>query len=105
MFADHRHQTVRERPRLVNALDRLRQAIDEQQRRLRATVPADRHTAILALLPAQDREQPAPGADRPPDLITGRRRANLGGNKALSLCLDATEDDEASAPAPAVDDW
>jgi hypothetical protein len=89
-------------------LERLRQAIDRQQGHLRAEVPADRETAILALLRARDR-LPAPGdvesAPAPvPDLVTGRRLADLGGNKALSLALEAAVDDATVTPAVSGDD-
>jgi hypothetical protein len=86
-----------EPPRRMNAQEQLRQEIDRQQSRLRASVPPDRQAAILALVRAQDRLPLATDHAPPvPDLITGRRLAHLGGNTALQLCLDAT----ASAPAP-----
>ena len=90
----------------MNVHERLRQLIDQQQCRLQAEVPPDRQLAILALLRAQDQlppqtqTQPHP----PPDLITGHRVANLGGNKALHLCFEASGDGEAAAPASPLDD-
>lgn len=87
----------------MSALDYLREAIDGERHRLRATVPADCEAAILALIRAQDQEQPAPGAEQPPDIVTGRRRANLGGSRALQLCLEAT--DGTTTPSPAPDGW
>ena len=87
----------------MNAQERLRQAIDQQQSRLRAGVPPDRQAAILALLRARDRLPHAPGSEPLPDLVTGRRLADLGGNKALQLCLEATGDDATAAPASSGD--
>jgi hypothetical protein len=73
----------------MNAHERLRQVIDQQQHRLRVDVPSDRQAAILALLRIRDRQQPVPASAPLPDLVTGRRLADLGGNKALGLCLEA----------------
>jgi hypothetical protein len=86
----------------VQVQERLREAIDEQQHRLRASVPPDRQAVILALLRTQDRCPSAFGIEPRPDLVTGRRFANLGGNKALQLCFEAT-DDATAAPASAGD--
>lgn len=80
----------------MNAQERLRQAIDEQQSRLRASIPPDRVAAILAILQIQNRLASSPRSELLPDLITGRRILNLGGNKALQLCFESTND---SAPA------
>jgi hypothetical protein len=92
----------------MNAHERLRQAIDQQQRRLRAGVPPDRQAAILALLRIRDRPPPSPGAEPLPDLVTGRRLADLGGNKALQLCLESTgaaaAGDNATAASASSDD-
>jgi hypothetical protein len=75
----------------MSAQEQLRQAIDEQENRLRANIPSDRAWAILALLRIQDR-LPNPSTVEPlPDLITGHRLANPGGNKALQLCLESRE--------------
>lgn len=82
----------------MTAQERLRQAIDQAQSRLRLSVPADRQAAILALLGAQDRLPASLGAEPPPDLITGHRIANLGGNKALQLCFEATDEDGPGPP-------
>ncbi len=88
--------------------ERLCQAIDRQQRRLRAGVPADRQAAILALLRARDRLPRPLGIEPPPDLVTGRRLADPGGNRALQLCLESTGDDATVAPtssAAGLDGW
>src|SRR3954462_5266893 len=77
----------------MNVQERLRQAIDQQQSRLRASVPPDRQAAILALVRVQDRLPDSSDIEPPPDIVTGRRRANLGGNKALQLCFESTSDD------------
>ncbi len=83
----------------MNVQERLRQVIDQQQRRLRAGVPPDRQAAILALLRTRDRLPHAPGIEPLPDLVTGRRLADLGGNKALQLCFESTGADATPAPA------
>jgi hypothetical protein len=88
----------------MNALEGLRQAIDRQQTHLRATVPADREAAVLALLCARDQRQRSSGSEPAPDLVTGRRLADLGGNKALQLCLEAAEVDVTAPAASAIDD-
>ena len=77
----------------MNAHDRLRQAIDLAEDRLRADVPLDRQAATLALVRALDRQSITATSEPPPDLVTGRRLANLGGNKALQLCLEAAGND------------
>src|SRR6266508_743238 len=92
-----------ERPRRMNVQERLRQVIDQQQSRLRAGVPPDRQAAILALLRTQDRLPHSPGIEPLPDLVTGRRLADLGGNKALQLCFESTGDDAKVAPASSDD--
>ncbi|MDP9367721.1 MAG: hypothetical protein M3Q03_05520 [Chloroflexota bacterium] len=89
----------------MNAQERLRQVIEEQQRRLRAGVPPDRQAAILALLRTRDRLPHSPDIKPLPDLVTGRRLANLGGNKALQLCFEATGDDATAASASSGDGW
>jgi hypothetical protein len=86
---------MRERGRDVNAQDRLRQAIERQEDLLRAAVPSDRHGAILALVRVLDRLPPA-AAEPEPDLVTGRRVADLGGNRALRLCLESNGEDSQS---------
>ena len=75
----------------MNAQDRLRHAIDRQQDRLRADVPPDREAAILAVIRVLDRLADVPGCETPSDIVSGRRFADLGGNKALQLCF-ATHD-------------
>jgi hypothetical protein len=92
-----------ERLRRMTIQDRLRQVIDEQQERLRAGVPPGRQVAIVALLRARDWLPHAPGSASASDLVTGRRLADLGGNKALQLCLESTGG-EAPAAAQSSDD-
>lgn len=75
----------------------LRQAIDQQQSRLRAAVPLDRQAAIFAILGTREQMAYTPDARPLPDLITGPPLADPGGNLALRLCLEAT-DDAHSAP-------
>lgn len=87
----------------TSAQQRLRQAIDDQQDRLRADVPPDREAAILTILRALDRLPQTPAVDPQPDLITGHRLTNLSGNKALQLCLEAAGD-ATTAPASPTDD-
>jgi hypothetical protein len=82
-----------------NAQERLRRAIDERQSRLRVEVPPDRQAAILALIRTLDQLPDSSSIEPLPDLVTGRRLANLGGNKALQLCVESTGDDVAAAPA------
>lgn len=92
----------------MSVQERLRQAIDQQERRLQAGVPPDREAAILALLRIQDRLPPSPGVEPPPDLVTGRRVAGLGGSKALQLCLESTGDAATASPAASgagLDGW
>ncbi|MGH2613976.1 MAG: hypothetical protein ACRDJC_01955 [Thermomicrobiales bacterium] len=89
----------------MNSQERLRQAIDEQQDRLQASVPTNRPAAILALLSILDRAPLAPAHEPEPDLVTGRRLANLGGNKALQLGLESAGDDAMAAPPPSGDGW
>ncbi len=87
----------------MNVQERLRRSIDQQQSRLRADVPPDRQAAILALLRARDRLPHPPGTEPQPDLVTGRRLADLGGNKALQLCFESTGDAATAAPASSGD--
>jgi hypothetical protein len=92
----------------MNVQERLRQAIDQQQSRLRASFPPDRESAILSLIRTQDRLPNSSGIDPVPDLVTGRRLPNLGGNKALQLCLESTGDYATTAPASSgngLDGW
>ncbi|MDP9363867.1 MAG: hypothetical protein M3Q10_06520 [Chloroflexota bacterium] len=78
--------------------ERLRQAIDREQGRLRAGVPPDRPAAVVALVRARDRLSHAPTVEAPPDLVAGRRLADPGGNMALRLCLEATDDNAPASP-------
>src|SRR5215204_7725339 len=87
----------------MNVQERLRQAIDQQQSRLRASIPPDRQAASLALIRVQDRLPDSSEIEPSPDLVTGRRLANLGGNKALQLCVESTGDDATAAPASSGD--
>lgn len=92
----------------MNVQQRLQQRIDQRVHELRAGVPADRQAVILALVRAQDRLAHAPGGERLPDLITGRRLVNLGGAKALQLGFEATGVDAIATAAPsggASDGW
>src|SRR5215207_4207889 len=82
--------TVVERYRRMNVQERLRQAIDQQQSRLRASVPPDQQAAIIALIRTLDRLPRSSDVEPPPDLITGRRLVNLGGNTALQLGFEST---------------
>lgn len=78
----------------MNAHEQLRHAIDEHQDLLRASVPSSREPAILALLRVNDRLSPDIPLEPHFDLVTGRRLAGLGGNKALQLLLES----ESTAP-------
>ena len=73
----------------MNVQERLRQALDQQQSRLRTSVPPDRQAAILALIRTLDRLPRSSDNEPLPDVITGRRLANLGGNKALQLVFES----------------
>ena len=77
--------------------------IDQRQSRLRAGVPPDRQAAILALLRTRDRLPNPPDIEPPPDLVTGRRLADPGGNAALRLCFESAGDDANAAPASSDD--
>jgi hypothetical protein len=72
----------------MSAQNHLREAIDRQELRLREGVPLDREAAIQALLRAIDQIPSSRETDPNPDLISGLRLANLGGNRALQLCLE-----------------
>src|SRR5215213_3731025 len=92
-----------ERPPPVNVQERLRQAIDQQQNRLRGSVPFDREAAILALIRRMDRKPLVLSVEATPDLVFGHHLANLGGNKALQLCLESVGDAASVAPASSND--
>jgi hypothetical protein len=94
---------VVERYRRMNVQERLRLAIDQLQSRLRASVPPDRGADILVLIRALDRLPHSSDSEPLPDLVTGRRLANLGANKALQLVLEATDEDATTAPASSDD--
>jgi hypothetical protein len=85
----------------MNAQDELRAAIDREWIRLQAGVPGDRDAAVPAVLHARDRRGADPGR-RLPDLITGHRIADLGGNRAIQLCLQA---DDAAGPGDDPHQW
>jgi hypothetical protein len=87
----------------MSASEVLQSMIDQQTSRLRAGLPANRPAAILAIIRQLAKQPAGPPADPVPDLVTGRRIANLGGNKALQLCVDPAGQ-AASAAAPD-DDW
>jgi hypothetical protein len=89
---------VVERYQRMNVQERLRQAIDQQQTCLLASVPPDREAAILALIRTLDRPPCASATEPLPHLVTGRHICNLGGNKALQLVLESTG---GTTPAPA----
>jgi hypothetical protein len=82
----------------MNVQERLRLAIDQQQSRLRDGVAPDRQAAILALIRAQEQLPLSPDIEAQPDLVTDRRLPNLGGNKALQLCLESPGDDASATP-------
>ena len=79
-----------------DARSALRDAIDDQRERLRATLPADRRGLVVALLAEQDALAAAPPAPGPLDVVTGGPMPDLGVAAALALGL-------ADAPVPNVD--
>ena len=79
-----------------DARSALRDAIDDQRERLRATLPADRRGLVVALLAEQDALAVAPPAPGPLDVVTGGPMPDLGVAAALALGL-------ADAPVPNVD--
>jgi hypothetical protein len=85
----------------MNAQDDLRAAIDRKRARLQVEVPGDGDAAVLAVLQARNRREHISG-DRLPDLITGIRVADLGGNKAVQFCLQA---DDARGPVGDLNQW
>jgi hypothetical protein len=87
--------------RQMNPPERLRQVLDEVERRLRAAIPADREVVIRALLAAQDR---ATGVAGQSDLVTGLPIAYPGANKAMYLCLESS-DDRSTVAAGNLDEW
>src|SRR5215212_4008751 len=92
----------------MNVQERLRQVIDQEQNRLRAGVPRDREAAILTLVSDQDKLPSSAGIEPQSDLVTGRHLPNLGGNKALQLCLESAGDHASVASASsgdALDGW
>ena len=76
----------------MNVQEQLRELIDRQHEHLRAEVPSDRRGAILALLGIQSQLPRTSGIEPSPDIITGHRLTNLGGNKAVQLVLEANGD-------------
>ncbi len=91
----------------MDAQDRLRHVINQRQGALRAAVPSDRHAAILTLTRARDRLTRPPAVGPIPDLLTGIRVDDLGGNRALQFCLEATTDTGTGdrTPANGLDGW
>src|SRR4051794_11636454 len=83
--------------------EQLRELIDRHQDHLRADVPADRRGAMLALLQIQNQLPRSSNNEPSPDIITGHRLANLGGNKALQLVLEA--DGDAATSTQGLDRW
>lgn len=75
----------------MDGVDRLRQAIQTQERRLRAEVPADREAAVVAVIGAIDRLADTSDVMPPPDVVTGRRLSNSGGGTALRLLLKSDD--------------
>lgn len=92
----------------MNAHERLRQVIHEQEARLLASVPPNNEASIVALVRALNRQSHASGIEPLPDLVTGYRRAGLGGGRALQLCLEAIDADARSGQwetTDALDGW
>ncbi len=89
----------------MDSQERLRHTIDQEQQRLRASVPLDREAALLALLRSRNRLANRPGFAPQPDLVTGRRLADAGGNVAMRLCLEATADDARGVPTASDGGW
>jgi hypothetical protein len=87
----------------LNAQDQLRQVIDEQKNRLLASVSSVPQAAILALIRTIDRLPRS--AHFEPDLVTGRRLANLSGNRALQLCLESTPNAEKESSSDELNAW
>ena len=88
-------------------LDLLRRRIDEVQELLRATVPSNHVTAVLAILRVLAKLPTTPDSDAIPDPVTGRRRplAVLGANKALQLCLETENSGSTVLPDAEADAW
>ena len=91
----------------MNAQDTLRQEIDRQQDRLCAGIPVDSSTAIFALLRRRERLPNGPQVVSQPDLVTGHRLPDLGGNKALQLCFqsDSRRETTSSLSNMALESW
>jgi hypothetical protein len=79
--------------------EQLRDLIEREQDRLRVEIPADRQGSALALLRCQNLLPRLSGIEPLPDIITGHRLANLGGNKAFQLVLEASGGETASDQA------
>lgn len=96
-----------ERPRRMDAQERLRQLIQEEEGRLRARVPRHRQAAILALLRALDRSQPPDVVNATLGVIAGRIDSRYGGNKALQLCVETEAESAANdlESCDALDVW
>jgi hypothetical protein len=87
----------------MNTWERLREVIDQREEWLRAGMPSDRAAAVVALVRARDRLPTSFRNEPAPDLISGYRLADLGGNKALQFCLEATGNDVGGEPEAAGD--
>jgi len=72
----------------MTAHEQLRHAIQEEELRLRAAIPPSREAVIRAILRIRDRLSRGSAIELDPDLITGHRLSDLGGNKALQLGLE-----------------
>lgn len=86
-------------------IDYLRHSIDRQRDRLYQEVPSEREAALLAVLHAQDRLPSTPANGPMPDIITGHRIANPGGNMAIALILGAPGNGVSSPSSDALDTW
>jgi hypothetical protein len=88
--------------------DHLRHSIARQRDRLCQEVPPEREAALRAVLHAQDLLPSSPANEPMPDIITGHRIANPGGNMAIALILGAPGTGAsiaAGSPGGAIDDW
>ena len=89
----------------MSGQERLRQLIEQRHHELRMTVPSDREAAVLSVLRARGRFLAPTGIDRQPDLVSGTRLADLGGNKALRLCLEPSGEPRAETNPEDVGRW
>ena len=73
----------------MNAQERLQSAIHEEEQLLGEAVPSTREEALLAVIRKLDTSPIGMERDAEPDLVTGRHTADLGGSKAMQLCLES----------------